>query len=321
MNLLQNWENQDIYFVSDSDLDGVGARIIGHYYIEPICRNFIFLNTSERDMSEFNISISEKSNVIIFVDITPTLDLYKKLIQKNKSVYIFDHHKTGREIIGERENYFFDLNRCGSEILFEEITRNRRKKRIIVQLIELISTYDLWKNNSILWKDAKSLNSVLYSYSSKRNNRVISDTIRHKEFVDMQLKKLNSSKHFFFTQFEKRNILLAEKRERQIYKETKKKMQFRVDNQNNNYIYIEVPSKLSLIASRILNEYGDKIQYVAGFCTYDRSSTKVSLRSRENFNVAQIAEKYNGGGHEQSAGVKLEKDFFEKFRNGTENLI
>jgi oligoribonuclease NrnB/cAMP/cGMP phosphodiesterase (DHH superfamily) len=320
LDLLKEWEGKKVYGIHDSDLDGVGSRVIAEYYLRPIC-DYTPLNTSNRDMSDFDMSEAEKSDVIIFVDITPTKELYEELIQKNKSVYIFDHHKSGRELLGELPNYYFDLNRCGARIFFEEITEGKRRKRVIVQFVELVNTYDMWKRNSILWNKAKSLHNILYSYSSKRRVKAIPDTERHQDFVDVQLQKFKNNKQFFFTTFERRNAMFAEKREKEIYKDAKKKMKIREDGDGNRYVYIEVPSKMSIIASNILDEYDNQVQYLVGYCTYDKESTKVSLRSKGEFDVTKIAEKFGGGGHKNSSGVELEREFFNKFRCGIENLI
>ncbi|MFZ5981761.1 MAG: DHH family phosphoesterase, partial [Candidatus Zixiibacteriota bacterium] len=39
--------------------------------------------------------------------------------------------------------------------------------------------------------------------------------------------------------------------------------------------------------------------------------TKISLRSRDNINVAAIAEKFGGGGHVNAAGCTIRRPLFE----------
>jgi phosphoesterase RecJ-like protein len=44
------------------------------------------------------------------------------------------------------------------------------------------------------------------------------------------------------------------------------------------------------------------------FVELEPGVTKVSLRSREPFDVRQVAEKFGGGGHRQASGVTLAMD-------------
>ena len=47
---------------------------------------------------------------------------------------------------------------------------------------------------------------------------------------------------------------------------------------------------------------------------------KVSLRSNENINVAEIAAKLGGGGHERAAGLNMSGSFYDVINNVTAEI-
>ncbi|MBR1524816.1 MAG: bifunctional oligoribonuclease/PAP phosphatase NrnA [Lachnospiraceae bacterium] len=47
---------------------------------------------------------------------------------------------------------------------------------------------------------------------------------------------------------------------------------------------------------------------------------KVSLRSNENINVAEVAAKFGGGGHERAAGLNMSGSFYDVINNVTEEI-
>ena len=144
MQLLDHFKNKTVYCCIDADLDGMGATILVEYFVKPVVKGFIRYNTADRSLPDFDFELAKNSEIIIFIDITPpTLGFYNKL-KEFSEVFIFDHHVTGKDILGNLENYYFDTEKCASKIFFEEITKNIRVKRPIAQFIELIDTYDLY---------------------------------------------------------------------------------------------------------------------------------------------------------------------------------
>jgi oligoribonuclease NrnB/cAMP/cGMP phosphodiesterase (DHH superfamily) len=56
--------------------------------------------------------------------------MYNKLVELKKEVYIFDHHLTGKETLGELPNYYYDTSKCGCEIWYDVLTEGKRKLKI-----------------------------------------------------------------------------------------------------------------------------------------------------------------------------------------------
>ena len=321
MTLIEKLKDKKIFGCFDSDLDGVGSRVIAEYYLNPVCR-MVYLNTGKRDMSEYDINIALSADICLFVDIAPTLELYEELEKNNKIIIICDHHQSSRDELGERENYYFDLFRCGCKLFYDELTIGMRKNRVAERFVELVNTYDLWKDDTENWGKAKDLHNALYGSIDWYQT----DTEKYLDFVIDQLDKFRNSKEFHFTYKEKVSIDKANKKEISNLKEAKRTLRIRKDNKGNNYGFFTCSSKLSITANRLLKEYGDKLDYVVGHITWNEKQQikedklKLSLRSN-NFDIRHIAEKHSGGGHKLAAGLEVSYKDFNDFKEGKIHLI
>jgi oligoribonuclease NrnB/cAMP/cGMP phosphodiesterase (DHH superfamily) len=326
LSLLETFSNKKVYVVTDADLDGVNSHIIAKIYLEPIVQQFLFTLTSKRDMSEFLMSSALDSDIIIFVDIAPTNDLYLKLQELEKQIYIYDHHITSYNDLMAivTEKYYFTEEKCGCKIFFDELTKNHRTSKAIFQFVQLTDTYDRFQKKSLLWKDAQKLQDIMYEYVDWNDDTKTSND-QYNKYINIQLEKIEKGKNFYFTQYEEILAKNAEEKKRRNLEVARKSIKIRKDNSGNNYAYFECNSKLSIIGNIILDEY-DILDYVIGHSTYEetwknKKNGKISLRSKGSFTVNNIAKLYNGGGHPQSAGVELEIDFFEKLKKGEVHLI
>lgn len=73
-----------------------------------------------------------------------------------------------------------------------------------------------------------------------------------------------------------------------------------VDGDNNGFVNIPLAAR-EVLASVYMREVGD-------------DKYRVSLRSKGNINVARVAEKFGGGGHNNAAGLRVEGDWDVKER-------
>lgn len=328
MNFFELFKDKKLYHVSHSDLDGISARLIGEYFLKPICKEYIPLNTNfdKQLIKDFDFEISNTCDYILFTDIhPPDLEFYEK-IGKEK-VFIFDHHETGKDIFGDINQYYFDLNKCGTKIFYDCLLKNRRRKPIFDEYIELVDTWDMWKINSDLWNKAKHLQYVVYGYVNWRMYDFQTDTERHTNFVISHLRKLEKADKFFFTKTELDTIEKSLIKEENQYKKAKKNLQMRTDNEGNNYIYSNIDSKISLVALRLFNEYNDKIKYLVLYSDFNYKKNKthsLSLRSQGDFSVRKLAELHGGGGHLNASGIEFsedKEDFALSFIEGKTHLI
>lgn len=328
--ILEKFKNKNCYLICDADLDGVVSRIVYEQEVEHIVKSSIILNTPNRNMEDFSYEEAEKSDLIVFVDIAPNPKLVEWLKEKNKEFLIFDHHpegENGYDVLKDIVNpnhYFFTTDKCGCKIFFDEVTKNIRKNKVLFQLVELTDNYDRWQEQSSLWKDAKDLQNVMYGYVNWSLN--LPPTVKYNEFIKFQHEKIKNSRYFYFTKNELSLIAKAKEKERSALKTAKENLKIRIDGNNNFYGYFECNSKLSYVANQILKEM-DKLKYIVCHSTYEDKNglvPKVSIRSidNRNFNCAELAKKWGGGGHVLSSGVIFEDlSFFMKLRVGSVHLV
>lgn len=322
---LEKFKDKNIALFSHSDLDGIGSIIIYKYYIEPIAKSSLIMSCDYSDIEQFEIDKLNKFNLIIFTDITPTKELYEILIKLNKEVYIFDHHQSAYTTllnVIKEEDYFYSTEKCGTKIFFDELTKGKRTSKCIHQFVELCNTYDLWQENSALWKDGKALHNILWGSINWYTTNILD---KYDKFIQNQLEKFKKGKNFYLTLYEIKLASVAEDKEKELYIKAKNNISLRKDNEGNNYAYFEVSSKLSIIANRLLKDFSE-LKYIAGHSTYNDKEgifePSISLRSLGETDVSIITTLYGGGGHHNSAGMLLEDyNLFLQFREGKKHLI
>lgn len=320
MNLLDLFSGKNVYLVSDNDLDGISCRVIFEYFLKNNLNLYYITNTSDRKMSEFNYNYSKNSDYIIFSDITPTIELYNDLISQGKEVYIFDHHKSAYDELNNivpNDHYFYTTEKCGCKILFDALTYNKRFKKCVYQYVELVDIADRFVEESGLWKQSRDLHNIMFGYVNWRSNQ--DDTHKYLSYIQAQLDKFYSSKRFYFNDYEIDLAIKAEKKERENLLMARKSLSIRQDNSGNKYAYFELNSKGSYVANVLLKEY-DNIEYCIFNSIYEENS-KVSLRSKNGFDVSTIAVIHGGGGHSAAAGVELPQEVFDKLKTGEGHLI
>lgn len=326
MLLKDRFKNKNVYILSHNDLDGIGAIVLYKYYIEPIAQKSYFFSGDYDEISQLDFSLFDDIDIVLITDITPTPELYNYLKDKGKQVFVFDHHISAHDslvnVIDEND-YFYSIEKCGTKIFFEWLTDNgRRISKCIFQFVEYVHTYDTWQENSSLWKEGKALHNILWGCV---NWNAIDGIDRHTKFIDTQLDKFHKGKHFYFTAYENQLALKAEDREREFFTTAKNNIDIRQDGEGNTYGYFELPSKLSVIAHRLLKDIHN-LDYIVAHATFEDKKgsfePSLSLRSAGEVDVSVIATLHGGGGHKASAGVLLEDyEFFLDVRSGKRHLI
>lgn len=329
-NVLEYFKGKSIYLITDSDLDGVSAHILGRYYLQPIVKQFYFSITGDRSFALLDQSKLDNSDIVIFVDTSPDKDLYDKIQNQNKQVFIFDHHLSSFTLYNNLiDNFYWTIEKCGSEIFFDELTRFIRPKRIVTQYIELVRTYDLWKEGSLLWKDALGLHNCLFE-SVNWFSKNLNEDNKFENFIFSQLYKFTNFKEFKFTTGELGQIANAELKIRTATEQARKTLQVRKDYSNNTYLYFECNSKISLVANKILNEYADTdVKYCVCRSMYAFNKEKqkaISIRSlnADIFDCSYVAELHGGGGHSCASGINFTEknpELYDALVKGSSHLI
>lgn len=329
MSFLDQFRNRKVLHVSHNDLDGIGATVLGLYYIQPIAKEFRTINSDQYDLNdEPNLDTYLKYyDIFIFTDFPLDSSLAEKINKTKKPLIVCDHHQSGNIALKNilLENYFYDITGCGTKIFLDKIAEGTRIKKVVWQAVELVNVYDLYQMKSSLWRDAKGLSNIVWGTCNW--NKEVKGTTKYINFIDLMLNKFKNDSVFFFTDYEKKLVLNAEKKEQENLKEAKRNLKVRIDNQGNTYGYFECTSKQSIVSNYILSE-NENLKYVISHVTWGETAgnitPKVSVRSIEGRGIdcSLLCSLWSGGGHILAAGVELKNmSDFEKLREGKLHLI
>jgi oligoribonuclease NrnB/cAMP/cGMP phosphodiesterase (DHH superfamily) len=303
------------------DLDGCSSIVLAEYYIRPITKEVHYLCTDyDKIEDEVNLDLVKKSDYILFTDIAPTKELYDKIKEIQPNIYIFDHHSTSKDNLGEDvPNYIYDSSRSGTKIFFDWLTKGMRVKPIVKEFVDLVDTYDLYKKDSELFKIGKCLNTTLYANANYYREEAVE---KYKMFIYAQVKKFDTFDKYRFTSSELKKIKEDEIKEKKAYELARKKLKYRKDENGDTYMYTESRTKVSAVASKLLEE-NPHVSYIAVYATYEPKALKISLRSL-GYNTTKISESFGGGGHENGKASSFnfgDRKNFDNFVLGKKHLV
>jgi oligoribonuclease NrnB/cAMP/cGMP phosphodiesterase (DHH superfamily) len=290
-----------------SDLDGISNEILAQFF------NLDFDKTISYDYEFFDdpnkVQIFFETDNIVFSDISPTQEIYDKLILSEKSIRIFDHHESS-VWIKNKPGCIHDNNRSGTKIFFEEYVLSRfvRYKPIVREFVEMVSVYDLWKIDSPLRPMSEDLQRVFVKYG----NWGLDDNLaRHDRFISAMTKKFQRQDKFSWNPTELMYIREARASEDKAYHEAMSMLQIRKDNMSRRFGVYSAWGKISMVCHRMLSIDKMDVSYIVCIQTFHGKLGQISLRSREGeFNLLELA---GVGGHKASAGASLPPEEINRF--------
>ena len=313
-------------FVEHCDCDGLVPYILNKFFNINYAKS---ISTNYNEDLELEFVQSGLYENIVYVDFTPSETIRNIIKEKQMNIMIFDHHIAIKEEIeqfvkdyGEdKVTYIFDNERCGTKIYYDYLMENNYKDKtnfVVEHIVNLTDTYDLYKQNSELWSEAESLNRLLYCTGKFY---IKDDRFKCFEFfINNMLWKMQNADHFFFNSLEQSKINADISKENQLFEglvnNALKEISTRKDEKGLYFAVFHCNSKISAICNRLLAKY-KKLTYVICINNYDKENPKISLRSREGFNLLNL--KFCKG-HENACGVSEEevecmKEFVKKLEN------
>ncbi len=319
--------------ISHTDLDGVSCiilvKILNQYH--QLFHDVMYMIDYHELNTIIDLPIVKdlQTDHIIFTDLTPSNLVLEYCYIHNIKISIYDHHKTFYEQYLKKElkdntiiKYAYNENKCGAEIFYDQCFKKFIPSiKFFDEFCQLTTIYDTWQTLSPLWDIAVDLQRVFVgslNFGNKGTDKVIQEDF----ILNCLYKYKRSPQKFFFSLDDKQIIQKQIKSEQVALKSAKEKLEIRTDNSGNKYLYTELRSKISLTANTLLNEYKDKVKYIAIRDQFINDK-KYSLRSLidSGFDVKAIAEKYGCGGHISAAGLQLNAEQDELFRKGKLHLI
>ena len=293
--------------VFHTDLDGFGCYLVAKYFKLEF-DEFQFMNYPDYK-KDYNYNHLNNFDEIVYADFSPNMEALEVLNKGTAKVQIFDHHESfvkdtwipfkENNDLREGIDLYYDVERSGTKILFEHLRETKhRVKPMIIQIVALIDTYDLYKKKHELWEEAKNLNRVFY-----KSKTYYKDTEEEKVkfFLEGLMYRIYNYRDFMFTKTELKKIEDDKLQERDLTKTALKKILIRVDSKGRKFGLFKIAKKLSLVCSNILDSRND-IEYVIAINTWNKDELKLSLRSREDgFNLLELN---NTKGHQPACGLE-----------------
>lgn len=311
--MIINSENAIAY--SDSDLDGSASRLLFEYFIPGIK---VIQSSTVKLRNELTLMFEPHIKNVCFADLAPTRGMYEALLDAGKHVYIFDHHVTSRELLGDiqNQNYIYDVTRCSAKILYDYMMEHcivNTPSTCLQQYVDLVNVYDLWKDDHADFDKARGLENLLMWYL--RESRWKNSDEGYRQFIKSQLKKIEyGSTAFKFYDFEQEVVDIQYKKEKDALFTAEHSHAKGVDSQGHMYGYFELPSKVSYVCGEMLKKFPE-LDYVICFSTFRKEDNKCSFRSKR-IDVRNKAECFMGGGHSFASGLNLSKEIRDGIKKG-----
>lgn len=305
--------------MSNNDLDGSSYLVLFHYYQIPY--NEVFITEYDFFENEPQMEYVMKYDEIFFIDFAPSQWMLDRMLERNITFKVFDHHEPGWEVLKDlppSENYeiHVDFERSGTEIFYDEYIKPNlvRTKPIVEYFVEMVSGYDLWKKDKPIWEDGLNLNRIFYGLM----NFGQSEYALIEPYVTTQTSKLQTSNEWFWTEKEQKLIKRAEEREEKMKALAEENLSERIDSKGKEFGVIALPSKISLGANYILEKY-PHLYYVIAINTWGGGiNGKLSFRARERFDCNELC---CAEGHGTAAGGHIQVDEAFKLYNGSITAI
>lgn len=288
--------------ITHIDLDGCGSLIINSIFDIKFDK-INFTNYGDSNELEF-LEELKKDDIVVYTDFSPNESARKLIKLSNCKCIIYDHHESVYDEISKWEydnfEYHYDISKSGTKIYYDLIKNNYPNNLVLNEFVELVSVYDLYQKTSPLWEMADKLNRCFFktlTYYKQGADKFMS-------FIKNQVYKCTNFTEFKFSSWEQEKIDKDIQEEEEIFNElvlhSAKLLKTRKDEDGNYFVVVKLNKKISAIASRILNKW-KKLQYVIVINTYKNDDWKISIRSRDDFNMLE----YKGvKGHPSACAIE-----------------
>ena len=299
-------KGDEISVITHTDMDGIMAGSLVALCFDT--KNVLMADYGKAGELGFDYhEVPIKDKHVIFTDysFSNISNLMIILHEKPKSITVFDHHMNTLDLVRSKKIevvknkaaemgidlfYDVDINRCGTKIVFDVMTRFSDCFKATARLVDLVDLYDRWKFKDNL--DPVYLNDYLYgSTQAYVMSPVVEAMITNTSEVELD-KWLSIGKQY------------RELKE-QMNKITASTFSFNTVFHGYNVLAIEARGNSQLLGNAI-NEY----PFIIVFHYDNRKKTfTYSLFKRESSDVdiLSIAKEYGGGGHVCACGFVSDK--------------
>lgn len=265
------------YIIHHNDADGFGAAYSA------------FLKFGYADTQYISIDYGwafpklEDGSEVYILDFSIPRDLLDSLCSRMKKVQILDHHRSAKIKLGDHPAAFFDMNRSGAGIAWDHFHETPRP-----DFINYIEDQDL--NRLVLQSSEYVRQSLLVI------PQTLEDYIRA---ADVSIEERISE-----------GMIL----EKQLRYNLERGTEYihTVDVDEFKMLCVNVCLHQSNYGTALLKKIDEYGCHFAGvYYRVNQTHVKFSLRSRKDFDVSAVCDRFGGGGHAQAAGFELPIERFD----------
>ena len=265
--------------ISHNDLDGVSCGALTRHFIKDV--DNIFCNYNEIDPILEELSLRKYDRILI-TDMSPSRKGLNYVLGEI-DVLVIDHHETS-SWLKDMTPTVHDITKSATMLTYEWLKEEGYPVDEYKNLAECVNDYDMWH---LKRKDSLQMNMLFMKLGVER-------------YLDRFSKKPFTG----FTPDEELIVdLETERRDKYIFAASKSGEMFKDINGLEVFV-VYAEEYNSELGNYIVKELG--ADYVV---LINMQRKKVSLRSRSDVNVREIAEANGGGGHMNAAGFPLKYDF------------
>lgn len=315
-----------IKLFTHTDLDGVGPMLLLSIIAENIDVEYLDynLNMEDRLYEFFTTNDNLKYYKIFIVDLNVKSELVLNKINehydKYKNVLYFDHHEMKDLDISKYDKWLHcEVNKedpkCGSQLFLNYFKENRDEFAVypyryigpnilhnLEYIYNLINEYDTWLWVKLKHINPKKLNDIFNMYGREIFIKYVLDKVFQVDFL---------FNYYFDGNCEKYNQLLFGEKEEALLQNEDNKMQTYFKNKDENKVWFNYRN--FTICSIFCEQYHSQLgEYILSkndsidiLIMYNTNTKSISLRTKKDIDLTNIAKELGGGGHKQACGAPL----------------
>ncbi|MGC8768901.1 DHH family phosphoesterase [Calditerrivibrio sp.] len=267
-----------ILHVTHNDLDGVGCAIL-------VKRCYDFVDTyylNYDDVDSFIQNNYANYEQLIISDISPSEETFK-YIENHIEIVFIDHHKTSLHL-GEYALSYLDTTVSATYLTMKWLEESGFDLSEYHDFVDCVNDFDMWH----LKRDDSLKMNMLFTILGL-------DRFRERFLNNPSTK---------FTEVELLLLDLESESLDKYLKNAEKMVKTFVDKNNRKFGAIFAEKYNSELGNHLIKTHDFDYVFII-----NAQRGKVSMRSKPDFDVSEIAVKNGGGGHKNAAGFSTNYDF------------
>ena len=225
----------------------------------------------------------EDGSRVIILDFHISREELDLLVERMYSLMIYDHHESAMKKLKDHPHTYFDMTRSGCMIAWDEFSTNQPPN----DFVRYVQEQDLGRATL---EDSTYIKN--YIFSLPMDVDVYMDAFKeHKKFMAEEGKIITRfAKQLITNCLQYYHIITVD--------------EYRMLCINSSVMFSDIGSYLR----HHMEDHG--CDFAGCYYRLDNDHIKFSLRSDFAFNVAEVAERFKGGGHSQAAGFEVPVEKF-----------